>query len=162
MEPFHGAGTALLLAGATLIFCAGGASASDHRDSAGPQGFPAADITGLYAFRSPADSGNLVIALNTNPRRTGEARTSYFSTNVEYIVHIVSCAASATTLTADINLVFTFQGSGATQTFTLTGLTRSAITGTVKQVVTAASGAAHVYCGPRDDQIGRASCRERV
>ena len=130
------------------------AGASDHRDSPGAAAFPAADIADLYIFRSPADTARLVIALDVNPRAPGESRTSYFSDNVRYIVHVVTCraiAALATTLTPDQDIVTTFSGAGAAQTFTLTGLTTVPISGTVKNVVSAANGAVKVYCGPRDD-----------
>jgi hypothetical protein len=151
-------GRAALLLVLTLVPGAAGpardAAASDHRDSPGAAAFPAADIADLYIFRSPADTGRLVIALDVNPRAPGEARTSYFSANVRYIVHVVTCraiATLATTLTPDQDIITTFSGTGTAQTFSLTGLTTAPITGTVKNVVSAANGAIKVYCGPRDD-----------
>jgi hypothetical protein len=154
MKCLHQGGAALLLAAGLWLLAPPAPRAADHRDSAGPSAFPAADITDLYVFRSPADSSHLVLALNVYPRRPSDpAPTSYFSNNVRYVIHMISCTASPNTVTPDVNLTFTFSGSGAAQTFTLSGLTLASITGTVKQVATAASGKARVYCGPRDDSF---------
>jgi hypothetical protein len=144
---------------AALLFAgfagrAGVARGADHRDDPRAAAFPAGDIADLYLFHSPADTSKLVLALDVNPRAPGDARTSYFSSNVVYVVHVVTCRAtlaSLTTLTPDQDIQVTFAGSGVTQTFSLSGLTTTPITGTVKSVVTAAGGAIKVYCGPRDD-----------
>jgi hypothetical protein len=43
------------------------ASAADHRDSPINVGNPTADINDVYAFRSPTNANNLVIAISANP-----------------------------------------------------------------------------------------------
>ena len=43
------------------------AQGADHRDGPLSTANPTADITDVYAFRSPADNNNLVVAINVNP-----------------------------------------------------------------------------------------------
>ncbi len=123
------------------------ARAADHRDSPNTAAFPAADLTDIYAFRSPENSNNLVVIINVDPRLLDEPRVQYFSNDVKYILHVVTCRSSG--LTPDLDVVTTFSGNGFHQTFSVAGLTGSPLTGPVNQIVTA--GAIKVFCGSRDD-----------
>ena len=63
--------SALLLSLAVLIGSAGiwavnNASGADHRDGAAATGSAPLDITDVYAFRSPANNDNLVVAVGVN------------------------------------------------------------------------------------------------
>jgi hypothetical protein len=61
-----------------------GAGAADHKDSPATAGDPAADITDIYAFRSPANNNNLVAILNVNPLSVPGSLAYNFSPSVLY------------------------------------------------------------------------------
>ena len=131
-----------------VVSMPGAARAADHRDAPTIKQTAnlSADITDVYAFRSPADSTRLVVALNVNPRLPGEARSSYFSNDVQYLLHVTMCNGSP------LELMTTFTGAGAAQLFSITGLPGGTITGIVDASnVTGAAGAIKAFCGGRDD-----------
>ncbi|HEX2897818.1 MAG TPA: DUF4331 family protein [candidate division Zixibacteria bacterium] len=123
--------------------------AADHFDSPITRYDVRTDITDVYAFRSPADANNLVVALNVTSFSHGAAPLPLFSNDASYNIHV--------DLTGDYipNATVTFTFSGISpQQFTASGLGAD-ITGEVTgsgaapNVVT--SGAIKVFCGPRDD-----------
>ena len=60
-------------------------SASDHKDSMLLAGDPAADISDVYTFRSPANPANTVLAMTVSGFiPPAEASTTYFDPNVLY------------------------------------------------------------------------------
>jgi hypothetical protein len=66
------------------------ASAADHRDSPLNVGNPTADINDVYAFRSPTNPDNLVIAISLNPLivPSDNASRGVFDSQVTYQVHV--------------------------------------------------------------------------
>ncbi len=74
---FFGALTLALVALAMLVL--GPAGGADHKDGPNSTNDHPGDITDLYAFRSPADTTNLVVALGvtgSRHRQTMQAPTS--------------------------------------------------------------------------------------
>jgi len=142
-----------LIAGAVIV--AMPARGADHRDSPGVEGDPGADIADVYAFRSPTNADNLVIALDVNGLTAPAQNTSRnFATDVTYSVHVDNNGDLTADATAKINF------SGNPLTFTVAGLTASPITGPVTppsssvtpsapQITT--SGPIKVFAGQRDD-----------
>lgn len=122
------------------------ANAADHRDSPSVENDPAADIADVYAFRSPANDDNLVVALDVNGL-TPPAEPRNFGQDVTYAIHVDNTGDLAADATAEI----TFSGN----TFTVEGL-GDPITGDVtppgsaEAKVTEANGI-KVFAGPRDD-----------
>lgn len=131
-----------------LAFLAMTASASDHIDSPSAQGDPAADIADVYAFRSPENSDNLVVALDVNGLLP-PAELANFATDVSTEIHVDTNAD----LVADATVKVTF--SGDPLMFKVEGL-GDPITGEVtppgsaEAKVTEANGI-KVFAGPRDD-----------
>jgi hypothetical protein len=66
------------------------ASAADHRDSPINVNNPTADINDVYAFRSPTNPNNLVVAISVNPLivPADNARRGVFEDLVTYQIHI--------------------------------------------------------------------------
>jgi hypothetical protein len=133
----------LLVAAAMLT-----ANAADHRDSPSVEDDPAADITDVYAFRSPENNDNLVVALDVNGL-TPPAEPRNFASDVTYHIHVDGDGD----LVADATASITF--SADLRTFTVEGL-GDAITGEVTPpgeadaVVNEANGI-RAFAGPRDD-----------
>ncbi|MBI4570663.1 MAG: DUF4331 family protein [Chloroflexi bacterium] len=121
-------------------------NAADHRDSPSVEDDPAADITDVYAFRSPANDDNLVVALDVNGL-TPPAELRNFAEDVTYALHVDGTGD----LVADANVEITFSGD----TFTIEGLgdpISGDVTapGSTEAEVTDANGI-KVFAGPRDD-----------
>lgn len=142
-------GVWLLWLGA-LAAITGLALAADHFDSPLASKDARKDITDVYAFRSPANSDNLVVALNVSPHAPGYASSPLFSNEARYNIHVDNNGD----LTADATVMVTFSGSSP-QTFSVTGLAPQPITGQVTAAgaapVIVTSGAIQVFCGPRED-----------
>jgi hypothetical protein len=66
------------------------ASAADHRDSPINVSNPTADINDVYAFRSPTNANNLVLAISVNPLivPSDNATRGVFDSQVTYQVHV--------------------------------------------------------------------------
>jgi hypothetical protein len=66
------------------------ASAADHRDSPINVSNPTADINDVYAFRSPTNANNLVIAVSVNPLivPSDNATRGVFDSQVTYQIHV--------------------------------------------------------------------------
>jgi hypothetical protein len=140
----------LLFVLAPLALVAGAAifsvDAADHRDSPTVEGDPAADITDVYAFRSPENDDNLVVALGVNGL-TPPAEQRDFGQDVTYNIHVDNTGDLAADATASI----TFDGA----TFTVNGL-GDPITGNVTPAGASAPVVNEVdgikaFAGPRDD-----------
>jgi hypothetical protein len=65
-------------------------SGADHRDSPLNQQNPTSDINDVYAFRSPENPSNLVIAISVNPLivPSDNATRGNFDPNVQYQIHV--------------------------------------------------------------------------
>ena len=76
-----------VLASATF---AGLASAADHRDSPLNVSNPTADINDVYAFRSPVNPQNLVVAISANPLIVPSDNSSrgVFDDDVTFQIHV--------------------------------------------------------------------------
>ena len=126
------------------------ALAADHRDGPGIEGMPAADINDVYAFRSPTNNDNLVVALTVNPLTApAQNSTTRFASDVAYNIHVDNTGD----LVADATVVVTFNSDG-TQ-FTINGL-GDPITGPVTSASSASAmvtetGPFKVFAGLRDD-----------
>ena len=66
------------------------ANAADHRDSPLNVGNPTADINDVYAFRSPTNPDNLVVAISVNPLivPSDNATRGVFDNKVTYQLHV--------------------------------------------------------------------------
>ncbi|MDZ4277566.1 MAG: DUF4331 family protein, partial [Dehalococcoidia bacterium] len=120
-------------------------NAADHRDSPSVEDDPSADITDVYAFRSPENSDNLVVALDVNGL-TPPAEPRDFGQDVTYNIHV----DNTDDLVADATASITFSDG----TFTIEGL-GDPITGDVtpadaEPAINEADGI-RAFAGPRDD-----------
>lgn len=150
---------ALLVGGLALALVVaitlGVASGADHRDSPGAEADKAADITDVYAFRK---ADNLVIGVGVNGLTApADNLSANFSNDVTYTVHVDADGDLATD-EATVNV--DFSGSGDQQTFSITGLGATPITGPVTPPSTAATapaakvtetGGIKAFAGQRDD-----------
>ena len=152
----RGLTTALLTAGiflalaAAALWALGPASGADHRDSPAAEANAALDITDVYAFRSPANNDNLVVAFGVNgltaPADNDSAR---FNAEATYTLHVDTDGDLADDATVNVDF-----DSSTPQNFTITGL-GDPITGAVTpagdtpNVVSA--GGISAFAGLRDD-----------
>jgi hypothetical protein len=125
--------------------------AADHGDSPQVKVDLAADITDVYAFRSPANANNLVAVLNVNPYAPGDPPDDLFSDKVRYQLHVDKDGALATD---EATVTVTF--SGDPQRFKVEGLTSTPLEGDVTPIGDSSpniltQGDVKVFCGPRDD-----------
>jgi hypothetical protein len=145
------AGLASLLLGSAAIFALR-SQAADHNDASSVTTDAKLDINDIYAFRSPANSNNLVIAATVNPFLTSSPSGSLFSTIGRYQFHVDDDDAD---LLDDVTVTFTFSDSAGTQQWRAEGLGVSAITGQVTPVGSAPilydAGGIKIFCGLRDD-----------
>jgi hypothetical protein len=74
----------------TSVTFAGLASAADHRDSPLNVSNPTADINDVYAFRSPQNPNNLVVAISANPliAPSDNATRGVFDSDVTFQIHV--------------------------------------------------------------------------
>jgi hypothetical protein len=86
-KPFLAVAGVAMLASAAF---AGLANAADHRDSPLNVDNPTADINDVYAFRSPEDPQNLVVAVSVNPLIVpgDNATRGVFDDDVTFQVHV--------------------------------------------------------------------------
>jgi len=136
----------LLVPLAVVALFAATANAADHRDSPSVEGDAAADITDVYAFRSPANGDNLVVALDVNGL-TPPAEPTDFGSDVTYNIHVDNTGDLVADATAAVTFsggMFTINGLGDP----LTGEVTAA--GSADEIVTE-SGGISVFAGPRDD-----------
>ncbi|MBX7112091.1 MAG: DUF4331 domain-containing protein [Dehalococcoidia bacterium] len=144
-------GSALAVIGiALLAFALFGlrAEGADHKDSPSVEGDAGADITDVYAFRSPTNPNNLVVALDVNPLTPPSANANTnFASGVDYRIHVDNNGD----LNADATVVVKFTGND----FTVSGLGNTPITGKVTPAGTAPmvtdAGGIKVFAGLRDD-----------
>ena len=132
---------------AIALVAAGASEGADHADAPGVLGDPAADINDVYAFRSPANPDNLVVALTVNPL-TAPGDGATFAEDVAYEIHVDNTGD----FVADATVTVTFEDGEFTLTVLALGVE---ITGPVtppgsEPVITEAGGIT-VFAGPRDD-----------
>jgi len=159
-RPFQGRLGGVLLfamAAASVLLAVTLSSGADHRDGPASTGDAPADITDVYAFRSPAANDNLVIAVGVNGLTAPAGNTSAnFNNAVTYTVHVDGDGNIATD---EATVSVTFSGAGDQQKFTINGL-GAAIVGDVTppsgtttpnapKITTA--GAIKAFAGQRDD-----------
>lgn len=132
------------------------ASGADHKDAPSISNDRPADITDIYAFRSPANNDNLVVVMPVNPLTApAENAASTFPTDVTFQLKVDNTGDVTPDATAEIK----FSGSNP-QMFTVTGLGATPITGEVtppsgtstptEPKITDAGGI-KVFAGQRDD-----------
>src|SRR5580704_19728906 len=68
---------AVCLVGTPLVTLAPTLEAADHRDAPGVDGAGEGDITDVFAFLDPGNSGRLVLAMGVNPFAVPGATPSY-------------------------------------------------------------------------------------
>jgi hypothetical protein len=137
-----------LMAGAMLALQS--ARAADHRDAPGIEGSPAADINDVYAFRSPTNNDNLVVAVTVNPLTAPAQNASVrFASDVSYNIHVDNTGD----LVADATVTVRFNADG-TQ-FTIGGLgdpiTGPVTGGLASSAIVTESGPIKAFAGLRDD-----------
>jgi len=143
------------LAGLALIASGGFAAVAqgaDHRDGPLSQANPTGDITDVYAFRSPADNNNLVVAINVNPLivPTDYVSRGSFDPGVQYQLHVNKSSGLADDVTVNMRVTSSpynliVEGLGAPIVAPITPPTASA------PIVTNAPGGIKVFAGERDD-----------
>ena len=136
----------LALVAVAMTLTTGVATAADHFDSPLAKRDVRTDITDVYAFRSPTNAANLVVAMNVSSYVPGAVPSPLFSNEASYNIHIDNTDNG--TLESNATVEVTFSGTSPQQ-FSVKGLGATAITGDVDEVET--SGGIKVYCGPRDD-----------
>jgi len=151
------------LASITLcIALAGGALASDHRESPLIQGDPQADITDLYAFLNPRDKSKLVLVLNVSPFQVTVQEGAYhFSPGVRYRFNIDSDGDGRADKVIDLRFT-PFNVTTHVQRFRARLPHGIAIDGTVTEgtrltpfpnepVIAEGPNGIRIFAGPRDD-----------
>ncbi len=133
------------------------AFAADHLDAPSIGQDPAADITDIYAFRSPENADNLVAVLNVNPLSIPGATDRGFASDVVYGIHVDNTGD----LVADATVGVTFSAAqaGQPQAFTVTGLGAPIVGQTTPSSGgpaaatpnVAVAGGIRAFAGPRDD-----------
>ena len=143
--------SALTLAGlviAAMVVGFTGAGAADHADAPALGGDPQADITDIYAFRSPTNPDNLVAVLSVNPLTAPTQNgTTRFADDVTYQLHVDNTGDLITDATVSVTFWnngqnFMVEGLGDP----IVGLTSGAGTPTVVE-----AGGIKVFVGLRDD-----------
>jgi hypothetical protein len=125
-------------------------SGADHRDSPLNQANPTADINDVYAFRSPENAANLVLAISVNPliAPSDNATRGNFDPDVQYQVHVDRNGDLAddalVTIRRTTGPQITIEGLGAPITAQITPPNATA------PVITNVSGV-KVFAGLRDD-----------
>ncbi len=152
-------GSALLISLAIALITValatvGPSRGADHRDSPSVEGDPAADLADVFAFRSPENSDNLVVAMTVNGLTAPpENATRNFATDVTYNIHVDNTGDNVADATASVTF------SGDPLMFTVTGL-GDPITGevtppstdpTAPAPIITESGGIKVFAGQRDD-----------
>ena len=156
-------GSALLISLAIALIAValatvGPTRGADHRDSPGVEGDPAADLADIYAFRSPENSDNLVVAMTVNGLTAPpENATRNFATDVTYNINVDIMDDGVLAADATVNVTF----SGDPLEFTLsvealgvsiTGLvTPPSADPTAPDPIITESGGIKVFAGQRDD-----------
>ena len=140
-----------VLLGSTALLALNTVHGSDHRDGPATTANSQLDITDLYAFRSPTNNDDLVVALGVNglvtPDQNGNVK---FSSTGSYTVHVDNNIDLVDKATVKV----TFDNS-TPQKFTIAGLPGGSITGAVTapgatpNIVT--SGGIKAFAGLRDD-----------
>lgn len=151
----HGLAAFAVLAAVAMIVAitvARGASGADHRDSPGVEDDAQGDITDVYAFRSPENDDNLVIALGVNGLTApADNASATFGDDVTYTIHVDGDGDLQDDATVNVD----FDGD----TYTVTGL-GDPITGDVTAGNTATTapdpivnetGGIKSFAGQRDD-----------
>ncbi len=152
-------GSALLISLAIALITValatvGSTRGADHRDSPGVEGDPAADLADVYAFRSPENSDNLVVAMTVNGLTAPpENTTRDFATDVTYNIHVDNTGDNVADATVSVTfsgdpLMFTVEGLGAP----ITGeVTPPSTDPTAPAPIITESGGIKVFAGQRDD-----------
>ena len=140
-----------MLLAAGVFASAASVSGADHADSPLNAANPAADINDVYAFRSPEDGDNLVVALSINPliAPSDNATRGVFDPAVKYQLHVDLDGDLRDDATVNIRTTtgpptLTFEGLGAPFSARLTP------PGATAPIVTE-SGPVKVFAGLRDD-----------
>jgi hypothetical protein len=133
---------------AAMVLTVTRAGAADHADAPGVQGDPQADITDIYAFRSPSNPDDLVAVLNVNPLTAPtENGSTRFADDVAYQLHVDNTGDLVTDATVSV----TFWNNG--KNFMVEGL-GNPITGDTSGAGAPAivdAGGIKVFAGLRDD-----------
>lgn len=125
-------------------------SAADHRDSPLNVSNPTADINDVYAFRSPENNNNLVVAVSVNPLivPTDNATRGVFDDKVQFQIHVDNTGDLLDDATVNIRktdnpdqLIITGLGAPITAMITMPGQ--------APQVYN--NGGIKVFAGLRDD-----------
>ena len=121
---------------ATALFTL--ARAADHRDSAALTADPAADIADVFAFVSPTNASNLVLAMTVNGLiPPAEAGATFFDPDVLYQFHIDTDGDAV----EERVIQATADGTGSSQTVTFRGPAAPPTTSSPYRLITAGTSA---------------------
>ena len=138
------------------IWLTGLLEGADHAEAPGVLADPQADINDIYAFRSPENPDNLVVALTVNPLTAPPENDSRnFATDVAYEIHVDNTAD----FVADATVTVTFGGDPLEFTLTVAALglemsgpvTPPSTDPTVPAPIITEAGGVKVFAGQRDD-----------
>ena len=130
---------------------------ADHLDAPGIGEDPAEDSTDIYAFRSPENPENLVVALNVNPFSIPGSLERNFPKDMLYEIHVDNNGDIAAD--ASVGITFSEPVPGRSQTFIVTGLASTPITGQTTAPTAGETpapenipqtGPIEIFAGPRD------------
>ena len=150
---------AALAAFGVVAYTVSGTLASDHQDAPLTVSHPGADITDVYVFPDPHDSGRVVLAMNVWPLiPTGMGPTKYFDPSVLYQLKI----GTGDHYKEDYVIQFKATGVGAAQQIAVSGPTAPAMTGASSTLLPPIGtvaynaqamlpGGVRVFAGPRED-----------
>jgi hypothetical protein len=125
-------------------------NAADHRDSPLNVSNPIADINDVYAFRSPENQNNLVVAISVNPLivPSDNATRGVFDTSTAYQVHVDNTGDLIDDATVDIRV------TGMSENLVVSGLGGAItvpITRPGEAPKTYNQGGIKIFAGLRDD-----------
>ena len=138
------------------------ARASDHADTPAIAATPGADLTDVYVFPSPANSNNVVLAMNVHPLiATGQGPSTVFDPNVLYQFKIDNNGDNK----EDLVVQAKFLGTGSNQKVVISGPVKpshigtqaiqepsDSVTGVINTPFTTSDGA-KVFAGAREDSF---------
>lgn len=140
----------LAVTAAAGLGAVGWLAASDHKDGPITTEHSSIDLTDLYAFRSPADSSNLVLVMNIHGFiPPAEAASTFFDPRLLYEFRIDTDGDAV----EDQIIQARVMGSGANQTIRFWGPTAPLTTGSTSLPVAGNPAATVEFSGPGDVNV---------
>jgi hypothetical protein len=134
---------AVTIAGFSVV-----AKSADHQDAPGVKANPTSDINDVFSWM---DGSNVVLAMTSNP---GATSSTLFDNTIQYVFHTGSTLVfTGAVPTTSLDVIVTFSGTAAPQTFQAWVGTTDYVTGPTGGTTgtTSASGKVKVWAGPVAD-----------